>query len=405
MSRGPFLSPLFLEEDFMTNIVVKERPEDFEVKEECSLIPSGEGDFAFYLLKKRNSTTWDVIGDIARRIRRSLKDIGYGGLKDRRGITYQYISILNGPKKNIKGKNYHLKYLGQCPTPMNRRWVKGNRFSLVVQAKSYRGSEESLQDRAKELEEYGVVNYFDEQRFVSSKKGEFAAREIILKHYRQALYLLLCNSSHYEWDKGRDFRRCVERQWKEKDLSPCASCAPSPWEKKIVTFLSLGKFSNRSLKKALSMVNREYMFMICNAYQSYIWNKVAARFVSSLTPCWELEYKLGKFFFYQNPSQDLLHLFRQCYIPLPGPRSYVDERIKEIYLKVLKEEGINSMEQFRCRVLGAVFRSTRRGLLCFPQELSIEKVQDNTYKVCFFLSPGSYATLIVKVLFNYHHIV
>ncbi len=383
------------------NITLKRAPEDFVVEEVCDLKPAVEGEYDFYLLKKRNATTWDVLGDIARRIRCPIREIGWGGLKDKRAVTYQYISIKGGPKKEIKGRNYTLTHLGRLPFPMSRRHVLGNRFSIIVHTPRVY-PETVLKERAHILMEKGMVNYFDEQRFASVKDGEFAVREIVRKRYSRALYLLLCSSSHYEWERGSKFRRCVETHW--GDLGPCVEFAPSGWEKRLVEFLSSRALSNTTLKKALSMVDREYLFMLCNAYQSYIWNKVAALYTSSLgIPIWGLKYSLGEMYFYTGKSCDnILSHLRELYIPLPGPKTEIGEGglLRDVYLKVLQEEGIGSIKQFRCRVVGAVFRSTRRRFICFPGEMEVRALERRRYRIRFFLPSGSYATLVIRYLFS-----
>ncbi len=375
--------------------LIKE-PEDFVVKEIADIKSNFDGDFSLYILKKRKATTWDVLGDISKRLRRSLRYIGYGGLKDKMALTYQYITIKDGPKKDIIGKNYVLSYLGQSKSPMSKDLLRGNIFEINL-----RNISKELEELSKEIklvEKYGVVNYFDDQRFgsIKHKKG-FCAKEIIKKNYERALYLLLVEGSHYEFLRTLSFRRCLKRHW--GDFSKCLSLAPSPWEKRLLEFLIKNKRSKRTFKRALGLVNKEYLLMLCQTYQAYVWNEVAKLFLTEKKIEYkEVKYTAGNLFFYKKISDELLEELKELRIPLPSPKLNLHPDLEEIFKKVLEAEGIKDLKMFRTLVKGAIFKSYPRPFLLFPKEVKLIKEKD-VYKLSFFLPKGSYATLILKRLF------
>ena len=72
---------------------IKAQPEDFVVKENKNIEKSAEGDYSYWLLKKRNLTTSEVVKQLAEKLHISKKHIGYGGNKDKKAITEQKHSI------------------------------------------------------------------------------------------------------------------------------------------------------------------------------------------------------------------------------------------------------------------------------------------------------------------------
>ena len=69
------------------------RPEDFEVEEQLSFTPVGEGEHAYLFIEKRGRNTQDVARLLSRFCGVAERDIGYCGLKDRLAVTRQWFSI------------------------------------------------------------------------------------------------------------------------------------------------------------------------------------------------------------------------------------------------------------------------------------------------------------------------
>ncbi len=376
---------------------IKERPEDFVVYEVADIAPEGKGDYALYRLVKRGATTWDVIGDLARRLRLKADQIQYGGLKDRHAVSYQFLTIKHGPKRDLEGRNYRLEYLGQTTRQMSKARLKGNHFRILVRGVSAQGLEEEIRLVAR----YGVVNYFDDQRFGSAKHGQgFALREIILGNYERALYLLLVEGSQYEMKRTAEFRRCLRKNWPH--FKACLELAPSPWERRLLEFLSAHRPSKRTFKRALSLVDKEYLLMLCHAYQAYIWNETVKLYLRSLgLELFSVPYLLGEHLFYREVPEKIWPELSEQKIPLPSPRLKLDERIKTLMEKVLEKEGIPSLAKFRTLIKGAMFKTYPREVVVVPQDLRFEPVEEEGVRLEFFLPKGSYATVLLKRLFRH----
>ncbi len=376
---------------------IKRRPEDFVVYEVADVAPEGRGPFALYRLFKRGSTTWDVLGDIARRLRKRYEEIGYGGLKDRQALSYQFITIKYGPKKDLEGRNYRLEYLGQTSFPMSKARLKGNNFCIRV----YEVAVDNLTAEIDLIRRFGVVNYFDEQRFGSIRQTKtFALKELILGHYEKALYLLLVGASQYEGRKTRSFRDCLRRHW--PDVRPCVDMAPSRWEKGLLSFLSSHKPSKRTFKRAFALVDQEYLFLLGNAYQAYIWNETVKELLASLedTRLFAAPYLLGELLFYKVLSEPNLKYLQDLKLPLPSPRLKISSPLRDFMETVLQREGISSLEGFRTLAKGAVFKTYPREIIVFPKDFSYEIRGQKEVLLKFFLPKGSYATVVLKRLFG-----
>ncbi len=375
---------------------IKTRPEDFVVFEVADIAPEGEGDYALYRLKKIGATTWDVLGDIAKRLHRRYDELGYGGLKDRQALSYQFVTIKHGPKKDLIGRNYRLEYLGQTRKPMTKSCLKGNFFRILVRDIST----ENLSNELELVKRYGVVNYFDEQRFGSVRRvKKFAIRELILGHYEEALYLLLAEGSQYEIKRTEAFRECLRKNWPY--IRPCQSFAPSPWERHLVKFLSTHRPSKRTFKRAFSYVDSEYLIMLCQAYQAYIWNELVKNYLKKLgIKLYSVSYLVGDLFFYKEVPEKLFDNLKKLKIPLPSPRLKLDPEIKEILEEVLQKEGISGLEKFRTLVKGAIFKTYPRELIIFPEKLNCFYKGKKKVQIEFFLPKGAYATIVLKRLFT-----
>ena len=72
---------------------LKSCPEDFQVEELLGFRPDGEGEHWLLNIRKRDRNTLDVAREMARHFRVRLLEIGYAGLKDRRGVTSQWCSV------------------------------------------------------------------------------------------------------------------------------------------------------------------------------------------------------------------------------------------------------------------------------------------------------------------------
>lgn len=151
---------------------IKHRPDDFIVDEIPAYEPSGEGSHLYVHFKKTNVTTDEAVKSFARALRVERRDIGVAGLKDKVGITTQWISIpANDPSVeaavdalSLTSEGIEILERRRHANKLKTGHLRGNRFSLVV-----RGIDPAhVDDISRALEKIvreGVPNAFGAQRF------------------------------------------------------------------------------------------------------------------------------------------------------------------------------------------------------------------------------------------------
>src|SRR3989344_9689627 len=92
---------------------LKAKPEDFKVKENLDLKLKDKGKFLYFTLKKTKWTTLKAIEEIARKLKVHPKTFATAGMKDKYGITTQYVSAYN--LKLIDLKNVNIKDIELIP--------------------------------------------------------------------------------------------------------------------------------------------------------------------------------------------------------------------------------------------------------------------------------------------------
>src|SRR5262245_22710009 len=72
---------------------LKTVPEDFEVEEVPAYQPGGSGDFLYLWVEKRDMGAEYFTRQVAKRLGIAPGDVGTAGLKDRRAVTRQFVSV------------------------------------------------------------------------------------------------------------------------------------------------------------------------------------------------------------------------------------------------------------------------------------------------------------------------
>jgi tRNA pseudouridine13 synthase len=143
-------------------------PRDFIVDEIPLYEFTGEGEHLILHIRKKDMTTWEMIGDIARFLNIKQRDIGYAGLKDKNAMTMQYISLLaKGNEERLKDfKHDKIKILGtqRHNNKIRLGHLKGNHFKIRLK-KVLGVQKEKLDSVLKWIKANGLPNYFGNQRF------------------------------------------------------------------------------------------------------------------------------------------------------------------------------------------------------------------------------------------------
>jgi tRNA pseudouridine13 synthase len=149
------------------NALFTKNSSDFVVNE-IPLYPfSGEGEHLILHVRKKDMTTWDMLQYLSEVTGCKVRDFGYAGLKDKDGMTTQYISLhksfeqklaaFSHEKIKILEKTYH-------NNKIRTGHLKGNRFFVRLKKVSPVDAKKMKEGLAKIAKE-GFPNFFGYQRF------------------------------------------------------------------------------------------------------------------------------------------------------------------------------------------------------------------------------------------------
>jgi len=164
---------------------IKERPEDFIVVENSLIEADETGNHLVLVIWKKDLSTREVVDIIANKLNIGRKAIGVAGLKDKRAVAIQKISI---PYKEIDPKDLEvegcLKVLGLFRARRKVRvgYLKGNFFKIKVKGVK---NLEALNKTIFQLEDRGCPNYYGYQRFGGQTRNHELGRLILEGDYDQ----------------------------------------------------------------------------------------------------------------------------------------------------------------------------------------------------------------------------
>jgi tRNA pseudouridine13 synthase len=151
---------------------LKDRPEDFVVEEIPAYEPCGEGEHLFLWIEKTDVAADELSRHIARALRISPRDVGMAGLKDRRAVTRQFVSVPATCEPSIgriETDRIRLLRSARHRNKLRTGHLRGNRFSLLVREVDAEAKVRCTAV-AETIGRLGFPNYYGEQRF--GREGE-----------------------------------------------------------------------------------------------------------------------------------------------------------------------------------------------------------------------------------------
>ncbi len=370
---------------------LKQVPSDFVVKE---ILPDRrildidsnydypeEGNTLHCMLKKEDVDQFRAVGIAASELGITSKDIAICGTKDKRAHTIQRVSIKGCAIDDIEKlviDNPVIKYLGRGPE-LRIGELYGNHFEITL-----RDIDADKDELSKYLENIlgnpKFPNHFGEQRFGSIRPiSHIVGKHVILGDFKGAVldYVCLCFPRESESIKAA-------RTMAKTDLKGALELFPGSfyYERVMVSHLIERPDDYRG---AFFRLPPNLQKLMVHAYQSYLFNKILDKVISS---------GFGN---------------RMLEIPLFGFGMNIpkDPKLVAIMRDVLKEEKI-SLENFRndvSRQLGS--KGGRRKAFQTAEKFKVLEISDDELnvgkikcKISFSLRKGTYATVFLGNSFD-----
>ncbi|MCX8169720.1 MAG: tRNA pseudouridine(13) synthase TruD [Candidatus Methanomethyliaceae archaeon] len=381
-------------EDF---IVEEITPEGIIVNEDLKALDRGKGKITLAILKKISRPLLPVISMLEKKL---SGRICFAGIKDRRAITYQLVSINRPFEGRLKISSIELWSVGRSIWEVYPGELSGNRFTIVIR---------NLENFPEKLSIGWSPNYFGHQRFgISRPNTHKIGKMIIRRDFEGAIKEFLAEP--YEGDPHIVVRKKLKDTW---DLKGTLSSFSDEliYEKKVIEALIHGS----SAEGALYKLSKQLLRLFIEAYQSHIFNL-------ALSERWE---KFGLFNIevgdyvamlnsHRNPSkpievmrdnlikmQKLVEMEKAVLLmPIPGSNIKFKGINEEIYSRILCNEGIE-LKDFS--ILG--LRGTLRPAVFYPMKFELLEIsKDEKFEgrikavIRFSLPRGTYATVLLREL-------
>ena len=389
---------------------IKRLPEDFQV-DELTAFPANGGRFALYRLRKRSIGTPEAIDEIARRWKIPRYRISYGGLKDKHAVTAQFVTVQNGPRRNLTEQGFELSYLAQAAKPFTPHAISANRFAIVLRDLSEAALARAL-EALPQVQVEGLANYFDDQRFGSvGASGEFIAQAWCAGNYERALWLALADPHPDDRPDERRQKEILRAQWGK--WRECKAALERSHRRSIVTYLADKPPDRPDYRGAFARLKVDLRGLYLAAFQSCLWNRMLACFLRREAPAGgltEVQLQLGPVPFFAGLDAERAARFQNTQLPLPSARLHLnpedpsDAPALKLIGEVLAEFGLE-LRHLRVKYPRDSFFSKGSRAVAVPTaNLEAEPADDELYPgrkklaLRFDLPRGSYATILVKRL-------
>lgn len=345
-------------------------------------------------LEKINIDTSATLALIARGTNTSKTRIGYGGLKDKRAITCQRISI-NSP--NIE----RVQRFGVRGIEIrNPRWgdrlelgdLLGNQFTINIRniTQTKEEIESIIADFSKQIET-GIPNYFGNQRFGGKRQiTHRVGKLLLLQKFQEAVNLYLTET--YEEEKT-DLKNARINLAKTNDIAKALKEFPRDARTELAMLNHLIQIPN-DYANAFAALPKKMRYLFTHAYQSFLFNEMITERIK----------RLGKNALLPQVG-DILEEGHPTAL-LPGYESTYASGIQgEIEKTVFEKEGIG-FSNFKVEGLAEISsQGSRKPIVLKPHNFSLIKIENDDQNVgklvltvSFYLTKGNYATTVLREL-------
>ncbi|WP_103624297.1 tRNA pseudouridine(13) synthase TruD [Campylobacter concisus] len=167
MQEATTFKPLYALTHAPIEAYFSKNSDDFVVREIPLYEFSGDGEHLIIEISKKDMTTSDALHALSEVTGAKMRDFGYAGLKDKQGMTTQFISM---PRKfesalaNFSHEKMKILNLNVHKNKLRIGHLKGNSFFIRLK-KVLPSSAKKLEQAFASIDKMGYANYFGYQRF------------------------------------------------------------------------------------------------------------------------------------------------------------------------------------------------------------------------------------------------
>jgi tRNA pseudouridine13 synthase len=389
---------------------IKRRPADFVVEEIPAYEPCGSGEHLYLFVEKTDKTTFDLVEAVARHYGVGTKDVGCAGLKDKKAVTRQLVSVYL-PGKDEKTlepfgqEGMTTLWADRHRNKLRRGHLRGNRFRIKLRGVSV-GRVLDVQRILQRVAAEGLPNYFGPQRFGDGDTSDRLGRHLLLNDARGFLDVLLgpIETHPYLQPKARE-AYAAERYAEAYDLLPSRLRD----ERRALAALRDGGNPKYAVRTMSDMGRRLFV----SAFQSRIFNAVLSRRMDAGTHRTVLlgdlvrKHENGAVFSI-TPDESIEDAQARCDRlevtptgPMWGPgMTRASHEVDALERAVLEDTGVSVEDFTRCTLVKGTSKLGQRRSLTVPvTETAVEAGSDEhgPYIECGFALPsGAYATTLIR---------
>lgn len=261
---------------------IRQQTEDFCVEEITNRVETTNGKYLIVELTKKNWDTHHLVRDLARILRLSQQRFGWAGTKDKRALTKQKISIWDVGEEDIARvhlRDVELKPIGRSNRKLSLGDLWGNRFKITI--RDIELSQEETLSRVKAITQEllrGAPNFFGVQRFGENRPVTHVVGEAIARgDLRGAALTYIARAFPDEAEEIKEARQFVKDSGDFKE----------GLKKFPVNFQFERAMMNHLIAHpddfpgAFNVLSPKLQQLFLHAYQSYIFNIILSRRISS----------------------------------------------------------------------------------------------------------------------------
>ncbi|TFG22200.1 MAG: tRNA pseudouridine(13) synthase TruD [Promethearchaeota archaeon] len=381
--------------------------------------------YTTFNLIKINKDTFEAMRQISQALKISQNLMHYSGLKDRRSISVQKISLKGNFIKQLKELNIRdlfFRCIELTKKPIKLGANRGNNFTIVIRnIEDKKDLKKNIDDLIEFLGKKGFPNYFGLQRFGTYRpNSHIVGRYLLEGNFEKAFDEFVSAKYSTESSQLQSIRSDVKNT---NDLERIYETFPKSLSYERSMIKHLIDFPG-DYKGCFDAIPSDLKNLLISSFQSYIFNKMLSLRVKMGIPLLkpvkgdtisildddngsitQIKYKYGGL--YDEYLNEAIKLNRaRIVIPLIGYETNLDDfpLMKTLFKEIIKQEHINKRIYMSELLYEFDFKGSFREMITKPTGLEVELMDDDLFpnkkklRLEFSLLKGSYATMLLREL-------